>query len=372
MAQLLFHSWFVLHLLDYLTLGEVTCIDSALCNRELRRLWLACVGKFHFSACVCLTNSLLSWIVRKSLHFCKLIEPDEEYDEDRNLISNHRSLSYEEVSELLRHLGTECPQLQYVDVPRVKTFRTGKICNIDTFVGGCKNLRQCNVSMKLNDWLRLLETFGRQRSWIKGVYIYHLRTDWYANSPTEEEATEIINTLRLFAHGCPQLEEFYLKNLYLPAEGINHLVTNCPLISSLSLIDVPWDSAVEVGKLKYLKTLMVDNTHEMKIEPILKGNAGKSLQKLVMEIYTQPCGYEDRDDQFRLFDLLVDTCPNLRIFRSYTLAPNDDITVKDVRYFVERCPKLIHYSGTHGDEIEIKSIIKQRRCAKSKVIDLTR
>lgn len=324
-------NWIIAHLLKYFTVRQVALLDSALCNRQLRPHWLQTLSTINISGGATwttkVTPAFIKWIELKCLRF-----------EGFAIHYYSRPDLADAISLLLNYLGTNCPQLQYfiIDNIEIETLRVNH-CDINNFVSGCRNLIECRISLTKNDWLKLLEVFGTQRSLIKRVYI---RNYFSEIVPNEEETSKILG---LFSQGCPQLEVFALEHEedFLPADGISHLVTNCPFLTELEL-HISDESAVEIGKSKCLKILDSSYISEVGLKAIVTASAGKLLESIC-------CVFKTEEDIWDIYRPIADNCPNISVLRiSGTLAA--ELPWQDAAYLMKKCQKLKEYSGPWEDE----------------------
>lgn len=259
------------------------------------------------------------------------------------------NVNVEEVTnEILLDLGTHCPLLEYLSVPRLQTTSE----QIDIFTKGCNKLKYFKVYNGMADASlidKVIESLGKnckllEKLCFKSEHVMALA------AITESALTSL-------ALGCPSLNTLRLEYIHiLPAQAVKQLANHCLLLSDVSftVCNISDDVLVELGESKCLKTLTLvqcEHITNTGIEALVKTN-GHHLQSLDIRMCT-------RLSDASLFSL-SDHCPNLH---TITVGYNhDELTLVGLVRLIQKCRKLVNFinKGTINSKL-IEVEIEKRR-----------
>ena len=277
-------EWLPSLLLDYLTVRDITRLDTAICNRNGRTQWLKSLEKYFSSAsqeCFYWSNKFVEWIVARKLHFENLviwkgfsrISNDNMY-RLAQLCPDLKKLymmydGYEDDAKLL-HFISFCNKLVSINLVRFKLSQDHCIG-----LGACEQLESISIShcrlliFHVNDLLQnkpKLKTLELTDS-CHGVVLLELGT----NCPLLQhlyiylEETTAMH-IEVFTQGCPKLKTLEIVETWnvddddedkdSPDDLRNGLIEglgkNCPLLERLIIRSIPNSSDASEAALKYL------------------------------------------------------------------------------------------------------------------------
>ena len=262
LLNLLCSDWLPPFFFPYLTLKDISKLDTVICNRSQRPQWLETLEKYFCSTsseCHSWNNQLVEWIAAKKLHFACL-----EIYRGYSRISNDNMyrlaqqcpdlkklyIIYEgyEDDAKLQYLIPFCYKLESIGLVRMKLSQDHCV-----WLGACEQLESIKASLSELSAASIKALFKNKRKLktleltdtCHGVVLLELGT----NCPLLEHLgtdylVDITAThIEVFTQACTKLKAVKFSNLFddddapvgLKNKLVEGLGKNCPLLESLTI-----------------------------------------------------------------------------------------------------------------------------------------